>query len=60
MLSLFTLDSDLTHFPVSLGLETEGYQGDLFRAWLVHASLCSDVAMVFFLSPYHLTMTIVI
>lgn len=55
MLSLFTLDSDLTHFPVSLGLENEGYQDDLFRAWLVHASLCSDVAMVFFISipPYH-------
>lgn len=55
MLSLFILDSDLTHFPVSLGLENEGYQDDLLRAWLVHASLCSDVAVVFFvsISPYH-------
>lgn len=31
MLSLFTLDSDLTHFPVSLGLENEGFQEDLFE-----------------------------
>lgn len=31
MLSLFILDSDLTHFPVSLGPENEGFQKDLFE-----------------------------
>lgn len=49
------LDSDLTHFPVSLGLENGGYRDDLFRAWLVHSSLSSDGAVVvFFVSipPY--------
>lgn len=55
MLSLFILDSDLTHFPVSLGLENEAFRRTYLSLAGPCASLCSDVAVVFFgsISPYH-------
>lgn len=61
MLSDFTLDCDLAHFPVSLGLENEGYVDDLSRAGLVHASSSDPLIMkqCSFLSPYYLTVTTV-